>query len=58
MVEVNNYSQEKVQTQETTDENGQKKLQIMIGSAINSHITSGKADKALSARYGLKAQGV
>lgn len=58
MVEVNNYSQERVQTQETTDENGQRRLQIMIGSAINSHITSGKADKALSSRYGLKAQGV
>ena len=58
MVEVNNYSSERVQTQETTDENGNRKLQIMIGAAINQHIANGKADRALSSRYGLKAQGV
>lgn len=58
MVEINNYSSERVQTQETTDENGNRKLQIMIGAAINQHIANGKADRALSSRYGLKAQGV
>lgn len=58
LLEVNNYSAEKVQTRESTDDSGQKKIQIMIGSAINSHLSSGKADKALSARYGLKVQGV
>lgn len=57
-VVINNYSQEKVQTQETTDENGNTKLMIMIGNMINSHISGGKADRALSNRYGLVAQGV
>lgn len=57
-VEINNYSSEQVKAQETTDENGQRKLMIMIGQAINSHISGGKADKAMSARYGLRAQGV
>ena len=57
-VEINNYSSEQVQAQETTDANGQRKLMIMIGQAINYHISGGKADKAMSARYGLKAQGV
>lgn len=56
-VEVNNYSQEQVQAQHTTDENGNTKLMIMIGNAINSHISGGKADRALSNRYGLKVQG-
>lgn len=56
-VEVNNYSQEQVQTQQVTDENGNTKLMIMIGNAINSHISGGKADKALSSRYGLRVQG-
>ncbi|MCQ2585625.1 MAG: phage tail length tape measure family protein [Treponema sp.] len=58
ILEVNNYSSEKVETQETTDEFGQKKIMVMIGSMINQHIAGGKADKALSSRYGLKAQGV
>lgn len=57
-VEINNYSQEQVQTQKTTDENGNTKLMIMIGNMINSHISGGKADRALSNRYGLVAQGV
>ena len=57
-VVINNYSQEKVQAQETTDENGNTKLMIMIGNMINSHISGGKADRALSNRYGLVAQGV
>lgn len=57
LLEVNNYSSEKVETQETTDEFGQKKIMVMIGSMINQHIAGGKADKALSSRYGLRAQG-
>lgn len=57
-VVINNYSQEQVQAQETTDENGNTKLMIMIGNMINSHISGGKADRALSNRYGLVAQGV
>lgn len=57
-VEINNYSKEQVQAQETTDERGNSKLMIMIGNMINTHISGGKADRALTNRYGLKVQGV
>lgn len=57
MVVIKNYTGAEVQTREST-EGGQKRLEVMIGSAINSHISSGKADKAMSSRYGIKAQGV
>ncbi|MBQ0166231.1 MAG: phage tail tape measure protein [Treponema sp.] len=57
MVVIKNYSGAEVQTSEST-EGGQRRLEVMIGSAINSHISSGKADKAMSSRYGIKAQGV
>lgn len=56
-VVINNYSQEKVDVQESTDETGQRQLQIIIGAMFNQHITSGKADKAMKSRYGIKAQG-
>lgn len=57
-VEINNYSNEQVQATEAEDENGNRKLMIMIGNSINAHISSGKADKAMSSRYGLRARGV
>lgn len=56
-VVVNNYSQEKVDVKETTDETGQRQLQIMVGAMFNDHITSGRADKAMKSRYGIAAQG-
>lgn len=58
-VVVNNYSGEEVSAQESVDETtGQRTLEITVGALINSHIASGKADKALKGRYGLKVQGV
>ncbi|MCQ2082737.1 MAG: hypothetical protein MJZ11_13910, partial [Lachnospiraceae bacterium] len=57
MVVIQNYSGAEVQTSES-DENGMKRIDVMIGGAINRHITSGKADRAMNARYGIKAQGV
>lgn len=57
-VVINNYGSEEVRAEERADETGQRKLEITIGSMINSHLSSGKADKALKSRYGLKAQGV
>lgn len=55
---VNNYSSEKVEAKESQGEGGERQLEITIGSMINKHITSGKADKSLGSRYGLKAKGV
>ena len=58
-VVINNYSASEVTAEETTDEeSGQRRLEITIGSMINSHLSSGKADKAMKSRYGLRAQGV
>lgn len=56
-VEINNYSQEKVDVKETTDETGQRQLQIIVGAMFNDHITSGRADKAMKSRYGIAVQG-
>ena len=55
---INNYSTEEVAATETVGDDGQRQLEVTIGTLINGHISSGKADKALSARYGVKAQGV
>lgn len=55
---INNYSSEKVEAKESQGEGGERQLEIIIGSMINKHITSGKADKSLGSRYGLKAKGV
>lgn len=57
-VVVNNYSSEKVETKESQGKGGERQLEITIGSMINKHISSGKADKSLGSRYGLKAKGV
>lgn len=57
-VVVNNYSSEKVEAKESQGKGGERQLEITIGSMINKHITSGKADKSLGSRYGLKAKGV
>ena len=52
------YSDEPVEVNETTDENGQRKIEMMVGSMINRHLSDGSADRALKSRYGLKVQGV
>lgn len=57
-VVINNYSSENVTATEKEGEGGERQLEITIGSMINKHITSGKADKSLGSRYGLKAKGV
>ena len=55
---INNYSSEEVSAKETQKEDGQRQLEIIIGSKINQHIASGKADTAMKNRYGLKSTGV
>ena len=58
-VVINNYGNEKVSAKESTDEkSGQRKLEIQIGTMINAHLSSGKADKAMKSRYGVSVQGV
>ena len=56
--EVHNYSSEKIESKETIDEFGNKKIIMMVGSMINQHIANGKADKAISSRFGIRPQGV
>lgn len=55
---INNYSSEEVSAKETQKEDGQRQLEIIIGSKINQHIASGKADTAMKNRYGVKPAGV
>ena len=57
-VVINNYSSENVTATEKEGEGGERQLEITIGSMINKHISTGKADKSLGSRYGLKAKGV
>ena len=57
-IPVTVYSEEPVEVHDTEDENGQRKIEILVGSMINQHIAGGKADRALKSRYGLKVQGV
>ena len=57
-IPVTVYSDEPVEVHDTKDENGQRKIEILVGSMINQHIAGGKADRALKSRYGLKVQGV
>lgn len=57
-VYIYNYSGTEASAQEKTDDNGNKRIEVQIGAYINTHIASGKADKALKSRYGINAQGV
>ena len=57
VIMIQNYTGAEVQTNEST-EGGQRRFEIMIGAAINRHITDGKADRAMKSRFGIKVQGV
>ena len=57
-VVINNYSQEAVSAKEGQGADGMRQLEVTIGAVINGHISSGRADKALGGRYGLRAKGV
>lgn len=57
-VVINNYGNEEVSATESTTEDGQRKLEITIGTMINKHLSDGSADRALKSRYGIRAQGV
>jgi len=53
---INNASAE-VRREESTDSEGNKQIDIIIGQAVNNHISSGKADHAMK-RYGVRPMGV
>jgi lambda family phage tail tape measure protein len=57
IVNVINNSGAEVQKEERTDAEGNKQIDVIIGQLVNNHITSGKADRAMS-RYGIRARGV
>jgi phage-related minor tail protein len=54
---INNTSTE-VRQEESTDAEGNRQIDVVIGQLVNSHISSGKADRAIGGRYGLRALGV
>ena len=58
IVEINNYTSEEISTTETENSDGQKTIQVTIGKLINAHLSQGKADRVMSARYGVNARGV
>jgi len=58
VVNIINNSGEPVQKEETTDSDGNIQLDVIIGGLVNQHIASGKADRVMGGRYGLRATGV
>jgi len=57
-VNIINNSGAEVRQEEHEDSNGGKQIDVIVGEMVNRHIASGKADRALSGRYNLRAQGV
>jgi len=47
-----------VQTEESTAPDGSRQLEIVVGGLVDRHIASGKADRVMGGRYGLRAAGV
>jgi len=57
-INIINNTGEKVRQEEHTDSNGNRQIDIVIGDAVNNHFASGKADRVMSGRFGLRAAGV
>jgi hypothetical protein len=53
-----NNSGAEVQQEEIEDADGNMQIDVIIGDMVNRHISSGKADRVMSGRYGLRAAGV
>jgi hypothetical protein len=58
VVNIINKSGEEVRTEEREDGAGGKEIDVSIGALVNNHLASGKADRVMGARYGLRAGGV
>ena len=57
-VHIHNYSGEDVRQEETENDDGTRQLEITIGNAVDKHLSSGKSDRAMASRYGLRPVGV
>jgi phage-related minor tail protein len=57
-VNIINNSGAEVSAEERGDGNGGTQIDVVIGGLVNSHIASGKADRVMNGRYGLRAAGV
>jgi tape measure domain-containing protein len=57
VVNIINNSGAEVRKEEREDGGGGKQIDVIIGEAVNRHIASGKADRAMG-RYGVRAAGV
>jgi hypothetical protein len=58
VVNIINNSGAAVSKEEQSDRYGNKQIDVIIGRMIDSHLSSGRADKALAARYDVKVKGV
>jgi len=58
VVNIINNSSEPVQKNETTDSDGNVNLDVIVGGLVERHLASGKADRVLGARYGVRPVGV
>jgi hypothetical protein len=57
-VNIINNSGAQVSKEEQSDQYGNKQIDVIIGNMVNSHLASGRADKALASRYDIKTKGV
>jgi hypothetical protein len=57
VVNVNNYSNEPIQTQERRTQDDEKQLEIMIGGMMNRQFANGSMDRTMNANYGVRRQG-
>jgi tape measure domain-containing protein len=58
IVNIINNSGAEVRQEETETAGGGKQIDVIIGDMVNSHIASGKADRVMGGRFGLRAAGV
>jgi hypothetical protein len=58
IVNIINNSGAEVRQEETETAEGGKQIDVIIGDMVNSHIASGKADRVMGGRFGLRAAGV
>jgi phage-related minor tail protein len=58
IINIINNSGADVRQEEREDADGGKRIDVIIGEAVNKHLASGKADRVMGGRYGLRAAGV
>jgi hypothetical protein len=57
-VNITNNSGGEAEVRESEDGNGNKQIDVVIGGMINRHLSSGKADRAVTGRYDVRVRGV